>query len=755
LEILLYTSDEAVANAVADSLRGLGHSLSRCQGDLTIERSVGLAIIDGLDGVVEAHAASCDILALVEEDEVRLFPECPREITDFVVKPLRPAELGARIALIVSRPPYRERLQHALLSLAVETAGDIIEVTAPDGVLEYVNPAYEHILGVSPREAIGGEGVRLVGSDQESPELLQDIEAALARGETWQGVLVTRARDGRHVQLDSTITTVLGPKGQVTHHLAVKRDISERLARQEALMEANRALSEARDVAVAASRAKSEFLANMSHELRTPLNAIIGYSEMLLEDLSEDAQVAKDLGRIRSAGTHLLALINDVLDISKIEAQKAELFPEWFELSELVEQVGATIQPMADKNGNRFVVELGRDLGSMHADRVRMRQVLLNLLSNACKFTKHGTVELSVRVFERAGSPWLEFVVRDTGIGISAEQQAKLFQPFAQADSSTTREYGGTGLGLAICKRLAEMMGGEIALDSALGRGTVMYLRVPQVREGHALPQGGETAQDSQSPELRGTGPMVLLIDDDPAVRDLFARQLVKRGFKPRVAASGQEGIAAAGRLKPDAIVLDVKMPGLSGWEVLSALKLSDATAHIPVIMLTVMQQSAIGQALGAVDYLIKPIQPSTLTATLRRHTGMPAPRVLVVEDDEPTRELVRRTLESEGSTVIEADNGEVALARLRESEPDIVLLDLMMPVMDGFSFLQHLRADPRYARLPVVVATARQLSPEERSDLERTVQRVIEKSAHSRGELLEAIAHEIHRMLADPADHA
>jgi signal transduction histidine kinase/DNA-binding NarL/FixJ family response regulator len=528
--------------------------------------------------------------------------------------------------------------------------------------------------------------------------------------------------------------------------LASRPSRHARLLRQEALLEANRALAEARDAAVAASRAKSEFLANMSHELRTPLNAIIGYSEMLQEDLAADSQVAKDLGRIRGAGTHLLSLINDVLDISKIEADKVELHPEEFSLSDLIEQVAATMKPLADKNGNRFYVRAEEGLGSIQADRVRLRQILLNLLGNACKFTKRGKLSLSARRVSRDERAWFEIEVRDSGIGISAAQQEKLFRPFVQADASTTREFGGTGLGLVICQRLAQRMGGEIRLESAPELGTTLTLLLPVESDKLAADERLRPSEPSLAP---ATGPTVLLIDDDPGARDLFARVLAQRGFQPVVAATGRAGIECAARLKPDAIVLDVKMPGLSGWEVLSALKLSEETARIPVIMLTVMQQQEIGQALGAVDYLIKPIDPATLTATLRRHLGVTPARVLVVEDDEPTRDLVRRTLEKEGNLVSEAENGRVALDLLRDLSPDIVVLDLMMPVMDGFTFLQHLRQDPRHERLPVVVATARELSAEELTELESLVQRVIEKNAYSRRELLETISSEIQQIVA------
>ncbi|MDF2695343.1 MAG: sensor proteinLuxQ, partial [Labilithrix sp.] len=567
----------------------------------------------------------------------------------------------------------------------------------------------------------------------------------LRRGETWAGTLVSRARDGRLVHFDTTVTPVSDSTGRITHHIGIKRDITERLQRAEALLETNRALEQARDAAVAASRAKSEFLANMSHELRTPLNAIIGYSEILMDEAAEEgSQTHQDLKRIRSAGGHLLALIDDVLDISKIEADRVELLPEIFPVAELVEGVSATIRPLAEKNRNAFETRFEDPTAVVHADRTRLRQILFNLLSNACKFTKDGKVSLLVGKAEREGRPWVELRVTDTGIGISKDQLAKLFQPFVQADSSTTREYGGTGLGLVICKRLVEMMGGQIQLESEPGKGSTVTVWLPASREGAA-------SDISEIRTTSGAAPIVLVIDDDPDVRELCSRVLAKRGFQVQGAPTGPQGIELAGRLKPNAIVLDVKMPGMSGWDVLSKLKLSEKTAGIPVIMLTVMQQEEIGRALGAVDYLIKPLDPKALVNTVKRHVRQEGVRVLVVEDDEPTREMMRRTLEGAGHTVALAENGQIALERIEHEVPDIVVLDLMMPVMDGFTFLHHLRSNAAHASLPVIVATARILSETEQRELEATAQRVIRKKSHTLPELLQLIGDQIETMIESP----
>ncbi|MCA9675988.1 MAG: response regulator [Kofleriaceae bacterium] len=734
---MLSTSDADSAAAITAELEAAGHTVTIWEPGTPVPAEARLAIVDGLEQAVLAHDAPCDLVVLVELAEVPLFPELPRQLTDFVITPVRAGELLARVGHLATQPTLAERARQAVFALAVEASSDVVELTRPDAVIEYVNLAYERTLGFTAAEAVGKTPAQLVRSDAHTPEFFRELDATLKRGDVWRGTLISRARDGRYVHLDSSVTPVANRKGQITHHLGIKRDITEQIERQEALLEANRALEQARDAAVSASRAKSEFLANMSHELRTPLNAIIGYSEMLMEDFDAADQVHKDLVRIRAAGAHLLTLINDVLDISKIEADKIELAPHRFPLRDLVDDVAATIVPMARTSNDRFEIEVSPEVGEIFCDRTRLRQILLNLLSNACKFTRDGQVTLAASRAQRHGEGWIDLQVRDTGIGISAEQQRRLFQPFVQADSSTTREFGGTGLGLVISRRLAEMMGGEITMASVPGQGSTFTVSLPADR-------------DHSRPEIRlgmGEGPRVLLIDDDPEVRDLFGRLLARRGFDVAVADSGAAGLELASRLVPDAIVLDVKMPGMSGWEVLSTLKISQTTADIPVIMMTVMHQREVGHTLGAADYLIKPIEPDRLVALLRRYTS-PGASVLVVEDDEPTRELIRRTLERSGNKVTEAENGQVALAQVAAAPPDVIVLDLMMPVMDGFSFLHALRGDPRYADLPVIVATARTLDEQERRDLTATVQDVIEKGAHTRHELIDLISDQIVRLV-------
>jgi signal transduction histidine kinase/DNA-binding response OmpR family regulator len=542
-------------------------------------------------------------------------------------------------------------------------------------------------------------------------------------------------------------------------------DMLAQMQQHEAELKAlNAQLQRSEELARAGTRAKSQFLANMSHELRTPLNAIIGYSEMLQEE-AEDlgyADFVPDLEKIHKAGKHLLALINDILDLSKIEAGKMTVFVERFDVALLVNEVASTIEPLVKKNSNRLVVECPPDLGPMRSDQTKVRQTLFNLLSNACKFTEKGTIRLEVKraaqsvpsspssVGGGAAPPLnpqpstLNFVVSDTGLGMTPEQVDRLFQAFTQADASTTRKYGGTGLGLAISKRFCHMLGGDLTVSSAPGKGSTFTMILPTEIE--------EPATDSPAPAapvstLAAAGePTILVIDDDPAVRDLMLRSLRKEGFAVQLAASGRQGLELARTCKPAAITLDVLMPEMDGWAVLNALKADPRLAHIPVVMVSIVDEKNLGFALGAAEYLTKPVEWTRLAEVLKpyRRPGGPG-RVLVVEDDPAAREMIAKHLERAGWQVATAANGRLALAELAACTPTLVLLDLMMPEMDGFEFLRELRQRPQSRTVPVIVLTAKDLTAEDRRRLNGQVSEVLQKSQCSTEELL----HEIRAVLA------
>jgi signal transduction histidine kinase/CheY-like chemotaxis protein len=488
-----------------------------------------------------------------------------------------------------------------------------------------------------------------------------------------------------------------------------------------------------------ASQHKSQFLASMSHELRTPLNAIIGLTEMMVANAArfgtEKAQ--EPLQRVHRAGNHLLGLINQVLDLSKIEAGKLELSPESVSLAPLVDDVIGTARQLAEQNKNRLIVEIQERLAPLTVDPMRLRQILLNLLSNACKFTKQGEVTLRVRKVVD-GRNWIEFAVADTGIGMTPEQQSKLFEEFTQADASTARRYGGTGLGLAITRKLARMMGGDVTVTSEPGKGSVFTAR---------LPGSADVLTRSAREAARPPGAdCVLVIDDDATARELIGEHLAAEGFSVATAAGGLEGLKLAKELRPIAITLDVMMPDLDGWSVLAALRQDAELAEIPVIMVTILDEQRRGAALGAAGYLTKPIDRERLHRLVGRFRAPARPtRVLLVEDDPVQRERVREWLEGQQWIVQEAENGREALVRLQAGKPDVILLDLMMPEMDGFAVVAALQKEPGWRDIPVIVITSRDLDAEDRERLNSGVQSVLVKETFRPADLVERIRALVH----------
>ncbi len=550
------------------------------------------------------------------------------------------------------------------------------------------------------------------------------------------------------LDIEVSLNPIYGEDRQVTGMSVFARDITAR-------KQAARELAEAKEQAEQANQAKSVFLASMSHELRTPLNAIIGYSEMLQEEAEEPAHdnLIPDLQKINAAGRHLLSLINEVLDLSKIEAGKMTLYLETFDVNQLVKEVISTVQPLIGKNDNTLSVDCSPEVGLMHADLTKVRQALFNLLSNAGKFTEHGQITLQVARITRYDLPVMQFTVSDTGIGLTPEQVSNLFQTFIQADASTSRKYGGTGLGLALTRRFSQMMGGNVTASSEPGRGATFTLWLPvTVMAGQEI-----ITPDFAAPQPRSR---VLVIDDDEKARELLVRYLTKDGFEVRTADNAADGLRLARELHPTVITLDVTLasprqagaaPEADGWAVLNTLKSDAELADIPVILLTLLDNRELGYALGASDYLTKPIQRERLLSTLQKYRGGASGTVLIVEDDSELRDMLSLMLRREGWDVREAWQGRVALERLQENVPDVILLDLMMPEMNGFEFMQELRQPPEWRAIPVIVVTAKRLTAAERRQLNGSVSAILQKGSYT----LDALLEEVRRLVRQQVDQA
>jgi PAS domain S-box-containing protein len=633
----------------------------------------------------------------------------------------------------------------------LQTAPDGIITVDAGGQIEGANRAVGEMFGIEPDRLAG----RRVG------ELFEELtwEEGLGGRSEYTG----RRPDGETFPADISSGEFQGSREGTI--LAV-RDITDQKRREQEL-------KRARDQALEANEAKSTFLANMSHELRTPLNAIIGYSEMLrkdaesvddeqsLDEILTQGRLVEDLDRVESAGNQLLALIDDVLDLSKIEAGQVDTHYETVDLEMFFGELRSTLEPLAADNDNDLVVE-AHDLGQMRTDPQKVRQILLNLASNACKFTDEGTVRVAARRVDEGGAVVIE--VADTGIGMDEEELERVFEAFSQADASTTREFGGTGLGLTIVDHFTELLGGDVHVDSEPGEGTTFKIWLPDEQSDKAAPEETTSESTDSEPDVdeaaavldaaadggeggaREGGELVLVVDDDGDVRELLSRVAERAGYQVATAADGEEGLRMARRLRPTAITLDVKMPGMDGWSLLSELADDPRLSDIPVVMVTMIDDHSHGVAVEADHYLRKPIDREEMVEVLAEYRTEGTDEVLLVEDDEPTREMMRRNLESQDWEVVEATNGREALDALDEQGvPAVVLLDLMMPEMDGFDFLARVRLGD-YPYVPVVVVTAKELTDRDRQVLDREVVEIVKKGGYDRDQLIEEVEHLVER---------
>ena len=535
-------------------------------------------------------------------------------------------------------------------------------------------------------------------------------------------------------------------------------DVTELSNRETELERLVSELEDARQKADAANQTKSQFLANMSHELRTPLNAIIGLTEMLKEDCVEDKldDFLEPLDRVFNAGKHLLTLINDVLDLSKIEAGRVELYNETFALAPVLEEIIRTTRPLIEANRNKIRLEIAGDVTEITSDQTRIKQVFLNLISNATKFTEGGEIALIARRVPKDNGDLIAVDVRDTGIGMTEVQIGRLFNAFVQADSSTTRKYGGTGLGLTISKQLTQLMGGDVTVQSVPNQGTTFTasFRINNTEAVTSAP--ARLASEPSMTRLKAAdqpnGKTVLIIDDDPTISELMQRHLVRGGYRVQVASSGKAGLTLARELKPDVITLDILMPEIDGWSILRSLKADPELSTIPVIMASIIDEKNKGFALGAADFLSKPVEREHLISAVQNLIGeKKEARICIVEDDDNLRFAIKESLEKWGANVILAANGREALDLLADASdpPDLILLDLLMPVMNGFDFLQEIRRTALKST-PVLVLTGADLTTEESDFLSRETLRVIEKSDDSVASIANAVGQAIRTLTTD-----
>jgi PAS domain S-box-containing protein len=594
-----------------------------------------------------------------------------------------------------------------------------------------LNRAGEDLLGFPSDELIGKNDFDFFPADQAERFISADRETLRNRDlvDIPEETIQTNKRGARI--LHTKKIPIQDATGEPAFLLGISEDITEAKKTQEALLQAQ-------EEAERANRVKSQFLASMSHELRTPLNAILGFSELLSDDATgrfDEATRRRFLDQIHSSGVHLLQLINDILDLSKVEAGQMELQLRPVELGSLIDEARATVEPLAQGKAISLNVDPGPEL-QLIADGAKVKQMLLNLLSNAIKFTPNGG---SIQIRGRQVDSWVEIAVSDTGIGIAAEDLGRLFTEFQQLDAGPARQQEGTGLGLALTRRFAELHGGQVTVESALGKGSTFTLRLPLQANALRAPARLEPPLVTASDVMR---PLVLVVDDNPQAAEILARTMGGGGFRIKVARTGPEALSMARELQPVAITLDILLPEVDGWEVLNRLKADEATRNIPVIVVSVVDNPALGRALGAFDYFVKPVDGKALLSRLSQYTfttkvNSEPVRVLVVDDERANLDLLEALLKPAGFGVIRAGGGQEGIDLARSQMPNLILLDLMMPDLTGFDVVEALRADEGTRSIPIMVLTAKALTDDDKRALNGQVAAIFQRNSVAGTELI------------------
>jgi len=593
-----------------------------------------------------------------------------------------------------------------------------------------LNRAGEDLLGFSRHELIGKNDFDFFPADQAERFISADRETLRNRHlvDIPEETIQTKNK-GQRI-LHTKKIPILDATGEPSFLLGISEDITEARQAQEALLRAQ-------EEADRANRAKSQFLASMSHELRTPLNAILGFSELLSDDATDQFDKStrrRFLDQIHSSGQHLLQLINDILDLSKVEAGQMELHLQSVELGGLVQEVSATIEPLARSKAIELNAKSIHEI-SLIADAAKVKQMLLNLVSNAIKFTPTGgRIDIRIRRLES----WVEIAVSDTGIGIAKEDMDRLFTEFQQLDAGPGRQQEGTGLGLALTRRFAELHGGQVIVESEVGKGSTFTLRLPL--QSAARPVAAPVAPPAVA-TTDPSAPLVLVVDDNPQAAEILSRYLHTGGFRTTVARTGPEALRMAGELKPVAITLDILLPEVDGWEVLNRLKADQATQNIPVVVVSVVDNPSLGRALGALDYFVKPVDGKALLSRLGQYsftTNLKSEqvRVLVVDDEPANLDLLEALLVPAGFGVLRAGSGREGIDMARSEMPSLILLDLMMPELTGFDVVEALRAEEATREIPIMVLTAKTLTEDDKTALNGQVAAIFQRNSLAGTEL-------------------